>query len=357
MIDKLNKPKVSIIIPVYNVKPYVAEALDSVINQTYKNLEIIVVDDGSDDGSEKICDEYAEKDDRIKLIHQQNRGLSAARNTGLDNITGEYVCFLDSDDTFFSDTVEKSLNAIIDNDVDCVVFKVIRCKTHKNGNLKKLLSSDVYPKISQGVYSRKEALKAVADRRMNFSVWNKLYKSNIFDTICFPEGYVYEDVYTVFQIFDKMNKIFVLDDVLVMYRKRQESISLTVSAKNIQDNYYVWTKFYNYIETHTPEVFDSEQLQKTREKKFNSLVLDYAEILSSKSPEKNEVLSLIKEQIKDYEKSVEVNNCRAEIRLVCYMMFNHPKLLSIFFIPCYNVYKVLKRIAKNFFTCFKSCMR
>ena len=92
-----NNELVSVIIPVYNVQPYLREALDSVIHQTYSNLEIIIIDDGSTDGSGRICDEYAEQDQRIKVIHQENKGLSSTRNAGLDRMTGEIVAFLDSD--------------------------------------------------------------------------------------------------------------------------------------------------------------------------------------------------------------------------------------------------------------------
>ena len=341
-IDNTYKPKVSVIIPVYNVKPYVTEALDSVINQTYKNLEIIVIDDGSNDGSESICDEYSKKDSRIKLIHQKNGGLSAARNTGLDNMTGEYVAFLDSDDAFEPEAIDKSLDAMLANDVDLVVFKCIKCKNAKNSKLKQLLYEPVFPKISQGIYSQKEALRAVADRKINFQVWNKLYSKYLFDNFHFPKNHVYEDVYTFFQILDRTNKIYVLGDILVNYRKRDDSICSTVTTQYIIDNIDSWSVVYNFIETHTPEVFDEEQLQKTRKKKFYGFVLDYAKILSSKSSEKDYVLNLIEQELKKYEEFIKIKNCCTTIRLVYYLMFNYPKLLSLFFIPCFKVYKFIK---------------
>ena len=125
--DNKSMPIVSVIIPVYNVKPYLEESLESVINQTYKNLEIIVVDDGSNDGSEKICDEYAPKDDRIKIIHRKNGGLSVARNTGLDNMNGEYIAFLDSDDIYHPAMIQEMLLPLLYNKADCAV-----CKQRKN---------------------------------------------------------------------------------------------------------------------------------------------------------------------------------------------------------------------------------
>ena len=114
-------PLVSVIIPVYNVSPYLRESLDSVISQTYTNLEIIAVDDGSTDDSGRICDEYAEKDTRIKVIHQANRGLSAARNAGLNAMTGEYVAFLDSDDALYPEMVECMVKGMEKNAADIAV--------------------------------------------------------------------------------------------------------------------------------------------------------------------------------------------------------------------------------------------
>ena len=113
--------KITVIIPVYNVEKYLKEAIEATINQTYKNLEIILVDDGSTDSSGKICDEYAKKDNRIKVIHQENRGMSGARNVGLECATGKYIMFSDSDDTFELNACEKLYNFIEKTNADYVV--------------------------------------------------------------------------------------------------------------------------------------------------------------------------------------------------------------------------------------------
>ena len=113
--------KITVIMPVYNVENYLAEAIESVINQTYKNLEIILIDDGSTDKSGNICDEYEKIDSRIKVIHQENKGLSGARNAGIEVATGNYIMFIDSDDIFPKDACEKMLNYIEEKDADYVV--------------------------------------------------------------------------------------------------------------------------------------------------------------------------------------------------------------------------------------------
>lgn len=121
-----NNYLITVIIPVFNVKPYLIDALESVINQTYKRLEIIIIDDGSTDGSGEICDEYAQKDDRIRVVHQNNKGLSAARNVGLDLLSGDIIAFFDSDDIYHTDFIEKMVEAMLENNTDIVLCKYTR---------------------------------------------------------------------------------------------------------------------------------------------------------------------------------------------------------------------------------------
>ena len=123
----MDNPLISVIVPVYNVEPYLRKCLDSIVNQTYKNLDIILVDDGSTDNSGAICDEYTQKDDRIIVIHQANAGQSAARNAALDTMRGEYVMFVDSDDWLEIEACETSLASIIDHHADIVCFGHRRC--------------------------------------------------------------------------------------------------------------------------------------------------------------------------------------------------------------------------------------
>ena len=129
MKKKSNAPLVSVIIPVYNVAPYLEEALESVINQSYNNLEILVIDDGSTDGSEIICEEYAARDKRIRVIHQVNGGLSDARNTGLDLAAGEYIAFLDPDDAYRPDMIAVMLGALLRNQAD---ISICSYSTYRN---------------------------------------------------------------------------------------------------------------------------------------------------------------------------------------------------------------------------------
>lgn len=340
--DKINNPKVSIIIPVYNVKQYLVETLNSVINQTYNNLEIILVDDGSNDGSEIICEEYAQKDTRIKLIRRENGGLSAARNTGLDNMTGDYVAFLDSDDIFLPETIEKLVNIILNNDVNCVIFKRTLCKTLKNGETKILSDIKIPTVMPSGIYTQKEMLKAVADIKMNQFVWNKFYKREIWEDIRFPSGHNFEDLYVILRIIYNTKNTYVTNEPLILYRTRPESISHTYSIKNVTELCNAWTVFEKFIEKHTPEVFNLDQLQITKKKILIYLVLRYANALSMNFPDKTKVRNKLNEKINTLEKSVNIKNCNLRIRLIYNMIFNHPKLFSIIYPSCKSVYKSIR---------------
>jgi len=149
----LSLPLVSVIIPVYNVAKFLRESLDSAVNQTYKNLEIILVDDGSTDGSEIICDEYAGLDSRIKVIHQKNKGLSEARNTGLDIMTGSIVSFLDSDDVFYPDNIRRMVETMLTTNAD-----VVTCR-HENYVTEDRLDSETVKPSSSSYLPKKKLIQ------------------------------------------------------------------------------------------------------------------------------------------------------------------------------------------------------
>lgn len=186
--------KISVIIPVYNVENYIRKCLDSVINQTYKNLEIILVDDGSTDKSGKICDEYAIKDERIKVFHKQNGGLSSARNYGLDNMNGVYFTFVDSDDAISDLFVETLYTNLILNEAS---VSVCSYKSFTD-NLEK---DEVVLDKKIEILSGKEALHKILSGSINFTVaWGKLYKTENFQELRFPIGKNNEDEFYVNEI-------------------------------------------------------------------------------------------------------------------------------------------------------------
>lgn len=209
---------ISVIVPIYNVEKYLQKCVDSIINQTYKNLEIILVDDGSPDNCPKMCDDYAEKDSRIKVVHKENGGLSDARNVGMEVATGEYVSFIDSDDYISLDFYETLLETIVDNDSDIVECGVV--KFYENEKFDKY-NDDL--KVTN--YDTVDALDGLINENpFKQHVWNKLYKSNIALDIPYAVGKLNEDEFWTYQIFGKAKKVTRINKTMYYYFQRGSSI-------------------------------------------------------------------------------------------------------------------------------------
>lgn len=212
-----SNPLITLIVPVYKVEPYLKRCLDSIINQTYKNLEIILVDDGSPDNCGIICDEYASKDKRIKVIHKENGGLSSARNTGLDIAQGEYISFIDSDDTISIDMIEYLYKLLNKNDADISIC----LHTIVRGS-KRWIS---YKKIKEGVITGKECIKKLLyNDGVDTSAWAKLYKRTLFNKIRYPNGKLFEDIATTYKLFIKATSIVLGKESKYNYILRDNSI-------------------------------------------------------------------------------------------------------------------------------------
>ena len=218
---------VSVIIPVYNVRPYLEEALDSVLRQTYRNLEILVIDDGSTDGSGEVCDLYAARDPRVRVIHQENRGLSAARNAGLDAMTGGIVAFLDSDDAFLPGMVERMLAALEETGAD-----VASCES---GRLPQRAPAAPETARSVALYDRDQVLEKTLTGGLGWAVWRRLYRARVFSDLRFPEGRVYEDTAILPGLLERAGLFCVISDALVLHRVRPGSISQTINGRSVRD--------------------------------------------------------------------------------------------------------------------------
>ena len=216
----MEKELITVIVPVYNVEKYIHKCIDSIINQTYKNLEIILVDDGSPDNCGKICDEYAKKDSRIKVIHKENGGLSDARNAGIDVAKGEYLCFIDSDDEVTIDYVEYMYNMIVEDNTDMAISEVKKIlKKSDIANLEvKEIEHNIY-EPEQVFYYMLLAIKG------DVCAYAKLYNKKLFDNIRYPKGKVYEDSATTYKIIDKCESISYGNKKCYLYYTRPGSIS------------------------------------------------------------------------------------------------------------------------------------
>lgn len=221
--------KITIIVPVYNVEKYLRESLDSAINQTYKNIEILVIDDGSKDGSGAICDEYANKDDRIIVIHQENAGLSGARNTGLRNATGDYIMFLDSDDTFEPNACKALLEYIEETGADYVIGNYTNMDEDGTIWEKPVFDKQKYEKFKLSITDYEKSFYI-----MNSGVWNKIFRKSFLDEIdvWFEERLPAEDaIFTTF-CFIKSSNVYYLPEVVYDYRLRYSDSISTNCSKN-----------------------------------------------------------------------------------------------------------------------------
>ena len=209
---------ISVIVPIYNVEKYLDKCVDSIINQTYKNLEIILVDDGSPDNCPKMCDDYAKKDSRIKVVHKENGGLSDARNVGMEVATGEYVSFIDSDDYISLDFYETLFQTMIDNDSDIVECSVV--KFYEDNNFDEY-SDDL--KVTN--YDTLYALDGlISESPFKQHVWNKLYKSSVALDIPYAVGKLNEDEFWTYQVFGKAKKVTRINQTMYYYFQRGSSI-------------------------------------------------------------------------------------------------------------------------------------
>lgn len=219
-----NKNKVSIIVPCYNCEKYISECLESIINQSYNNLEIILINDGSTDNTESVISKY--DDSRIVYKYQENGGVSVARNAGLSLVTGDYIMFLDSDDKMKNDAVEIALESILNTDSDIVTFNYIRsCKDED----KILIEEKDEIKTYTGKDICNEYFKDNDD--LTFILWRKIYKKEIFDNIKFPDGLVPEDMAIGLETLLQCKKISHIYKNLVYYRVLSDSLTTVRNLK------------------------------------------------------------------------------------------------------------------------------
>lgn len=280
----VNMPKISIIIPIYNVSEYLNNCLNSVVNQTYKNLEIILVNDGSTDDSAEIARIFSDKDVRIQLVHQQNQGLSGARNTGLKYVTGDYVFYLDSDDYLENNALELLINSAQKHQADVV-----------QGNFyydyPDYLMYGNWLDEDEKVYNRKQVLEAVIEQKeiKNFA-WGKLIQTEIAKKHLFPEGMFFEDTLWMTEIANEVQKYVVLKTPVLYYRQRTTGISGNFSIRNL-DQLELYSKRLNLIEKEYPELYHKAL------KQFKLLIIQHQQLTSNLSKNERDVYF---EKIFDY---------------------------------------------------------
>lgn len=239
------KPLISIIVPVYKVERFIRRCIESILAQTYKNLEVICVDDGSPDNSGEILEEYARIDDRIKVIHQLNGGLSVARNTGLSVATGEYIGFVDSDDYISPVMYETMFTALCRTTADIAICQ-FRSVTE---------SGEIIPRANppaSEVLSANNVYSFFCRERQGLPyficVWNKLYRKKIYDGLRFTPGITCEDLLIMPYTFERAERIIALDTELYFYTVRADNITNTQDLKKEIDEVNAWLLLCEFLE-------------------------------------------------------------------------------------------------------------
>lgn len=219
-------PNISVIVPVYKVESYLRRCIDSILNQTYTDFELILVDDGSPDNCGAICDEYAHRDNRVVVIHQKNSGVSAARNAGLDISKGDYLSFVDSDDYIYPQYLDKLYSHLVVQEADISICKTIH---FSNEIPEKQESASV-----GNIYDRIEVCSMLCDYRKAIGIvepWGKLYKKKFFDNVRFPVGRIHEDQFVAHKIMYASEKTVIIEDQLYGYFHNPDGITKHFSIK------------------------------------------------------------------------------------------------------------------------------
>ncbi|ETP67656.1 hypothetical protein G159_16280 [Planococcus glaciei CHR43] len=212
----LNKPLISVMVAIYNAEKYLEKCIESIINQTYGNLEIILINDGSTDNSGKICEEYKKKDNRIIVIHKENKGLSDTRNVGLQIATGDFLGFVDSDDWIMPEMYEKLMAICIKYDAE-----ISQCESFTD--IKEITKDE---KLKVSIMERKEYMPLILTDAMPSQVWRNIYKKDLFENIKFPKDYSVQDMMIFHLVANKANKIVKTNEKLYYYfATRTDNIS------------------------------------------------------------------------------------------------------------------------------------
>lgn len=215
----MKKPSLSIIVPIYNVEDYLVACIDSILGQTFTDYELILINDGSPDRCGAMCDEYAEMDSRIIVIHQKNGGVSNARNSGLDVVRGDYITFIDPDDEYGTNTtLEDNMNILLgDSMIDIIQFPMIK---YLNGKKADCITNHV----GKFIEIKKDLFLDLIDATIRPFIWDKIYRREMFDALRFPKMDIGEDLYCMAHILEKVNRFVISTKGYYKYKHRSNSI-------------------------------------------------------------------------------------------------------------------------------------
>lgn len=243
--------EISVIVPVYKVEKYLCRCIDSILAQTFRDFELILIDDGSPDNCGAICDEYALKDSRVSVIHQENFGVSVARNSGLQVAKGKYIAFIDSDDYIARDYLDVLITSIISADADIAVCSFA---TVTEGENEGISVPDELP-LPVEFQSHDKMLALFASDRIENYLWNKLYKKELFNEIRFPVNVAFwEDAAIMYRLFDLCEKVVFIDQILYFYVIRNGSATKHIKIQDVLAQYDLCVERFDSLKNKYPEI-------------------------------------------------------------------------------------------------------
>lgn len=311
--------KISIIVPVYNAEKFLEKCIKSILQQSYENIELILINDGSTDSSGKICDDYSKRDFRIKVRHKENGGQSSARNMGLDLATGSYIGFVDSDDWIKMDMYERLLNGTLETKSDIVACNIALMT--KKGEFKNYTNVD-----SNIEFDKVSAMKEIFKNEiLTFSPCNKLYKKYLFDNLRYDEKIILEDKDISYQLIDKCNKVFYLNEPMYYYRYNPAStLRGDFTIKRI-DEYLVQKRMYEYYSVNYPSFSNMVYLN----------VFDVGLFLFSSMKVENKAIIKDYFYLIDFDENIlkqilDENKISRRVKMKIYIYQKFPKLLILF---------------------------
>ena len=234
--------KITVIVPVYNTKKFLKRCIMSIMNQSYSNLEIIIINDGSTDGSEKICNELEKADERIRVIHQKNNGIAATRNIGIENATGQYISFVDSDDYLEKDLYKSLLDRKIKSDKEILIFDYEICDVNGDVIRNPTLANKNHLVQKMEYYSNDELLHLIWNEKLFCYLWSMLIPKKLFENIQFPNGRLYEDEAVFYKLFMESDGAEYIPYKGYHYVQHNNSITKTLRSKDM------WNRVKTYRE-------------------------------------------------------------------------------------------------------------
>lgn len=310
---------VTIVVPVYNVEQYIIQCINSILNQTYTNIEVILSDDGSTDNSGTICDEYMKKDKRIRVIHGNNAGLSEARNRGIEIANGEYICFIDSDDYIKDTYIEYLLNIINRFKCDIAICPLVKDCLGKKSQLK---SKNIIKRLSA-----KKAFDLIFTEREFVGVYacNKMYKTYLFNNVRYPKGRYFEDSGTTYKLIGKSKTIGYGDVPQYYYRIGRDGAITNDSLTKQQDRYNDKLSFLNEMEKYfknNPNVFSSA---------FYNMYLGDLFIILSKTDKCSSIHKKVKTAINHHLSTTSVKSLSRNVGIKLLVYRISPRLFELLF--------------------------